>query len=587
MTFANGVLTTGISAGNAAAGAEAGAAGGIHPAVAVIVAAAKIAKEVGLSYLRKGAQADAASYEIPEFNLQKYMSTPRSIPDPSPMPKQRPIAGLDNPALPGRARHQTMTDSLQASQRQRRQEMQGMQNASPAKLSQAAGVGEPHTRSPQASDARVSQISNSPESTFGLRKVHDASRGYGQWVPDTTDLQANLLNARSPQHWHEIAREQQARHQQAALLNAEIDAQQAQARYYRFMQNVERNRLMLEARQAEEDSADNRVADPGTAPVSDAPNYLAEATRPLDESPALQQMIMRSNEARNHQAPSPQEIAESHSVEQGGIPSDRALRQLFHDWDIREASAHLPANKTKVAAGRKQFMEKLAQNMSVGPYAYKNGDGYVIIGEQAYGTNEALQVARKSVAYFAEHGKHLPALPYPTRPDLPKQVYPDVTEKIKLYQEQITKEIRSAIANTHMKSAPGNHGFSGAVTFFQENFGNGDRWDLQVEHNLPGQIAIKDIHGNYLYKKNTVDTTDQYGLYNGQIVRAGHLSNYFYGYAIAASGSFKGLAETGAFYANLKGGQSGDNPDDTAAIKEGYEAYWGKHPGIKRQWYQH
>ena len=95
---------------------------------------------------------------------------------------------------------------------------------------------------------------------------------------------------------------------------------------------------------------------------------------------------------------------------------------------------------------------------------------------------------------------------------------------------------------------------------------------------IPGKPNIKD--------SDNVITTDQYAYFRGEVRRAGYLSNFAYGYAIAALDAPKGLSDAGAYYANSKSsGRIGDNPDDTQAMHDGYETYWRDYPQEKRGWY--
>lgn len=66
------------------------------------------------------------------------------------------------------------------------------------------------------------------------------------------------------------------------------------------------------------------------------------------------------------------------------------------------------------------------------------------------------------------------------------------------------------------------------------------------------------------------------------MVHAGYLSNYAYGYAIAAANSHKGMTDSGAFYAAEKGGEFKVIDSDRPYYHAGYEAFWEDYPEYDR-----
>jgi hypothetical protein len=66
------------------------------------------------------------------------------------------------------------------------------------------------------------------------------------------------------------------------------------------------------------------------------------------------------------------------------------------------------------------------------------------------------------------------------------------------------------------------------------------------------------------------------------VVHAGYLSNYAYGYAVAAAKWFKGTTDSGAFIAGLMNKEIKILDLDKPYYHAGYEAFWADHPELKR-----
>lgn len=304
--------------------------------------------------------------------------------------------------------------------------------------------------------------------------------------------------------------------------------------------------------------------------------------RPVSESPALHQMIMRSNEARSHvsrQAETIPALPDSFHrglnvtdlVKQGHVPKDDQIKQLLHTLDLQHAGARNPFDKRQAAIAEQWLKQKLAQNMISGPDAILNSDGYVVIGNQAYGNFEALNKALADIEHFKVTERHLPGLSYPTNSRLPKQAYPDVTN-------MVSKELRTMIPI--VKREAGKGFWQGTKPLFEKMFKNNGPWDMQVGHGLPGQVIVRDQSGKALPDKDEpgrYETIDQFALFNGEIHRAGYISNYVFGQsAAAAAGIPKEIATTIAHAIAIKDGiQKGrivlDNPDDQRAIRDGWD----------------
>lgn len=256
--------------------------------------------------------------------------------------------------------------------------------------------------------------------------------------------------------------------------------------------------------------------------------------------------------------------------------STQKIQATFQQWNNRIKNASTQSEKQHLIHQKNAEKIKLAKIMSSPSTALLSvNDNYIIIGEQAYGQKEAYQVDLIDIEHIIHTGKHLPSLGYPTRPDLPKQYYPDVTVAYNKLLNNIVTEVKHELKHKGK--------LLGVYPLFLINFPNNGDWDTQVNHGLPGQKILRDPStGTPILKDSKVKTTDQYAIYKNQVVRAGFLSNYAYGYATAAAKLQIDEARSAVFVANVRAGIWQDNPADTQAINTGYYDYWKLHPHEKK-----
>lgn len=224
------------------------------------------------------------------------------------------------------------------------------------------------------------------------------------------------------------------------------------------------------------------------------------------------------------------------------------------------------------------IQDQAVQNI-IGPHALRHKDGYIIVGNQAVGTAEAEKKAREFVEYVVEHEEY-PPLQYPTNPNLPKSAYPDVTDKVDGLMNKRAEFVKGLYYDEG--KALGIVQGNGVYALFKSNFGNNEPFDLQVNHELPGQVVPTD---NILFHPDgTAQTVDQYALYQGNIVRAGYLSNYAYGYLSAAGRLSLEESLFDAWFIGDSGYNLSEdnNKKDNDAIKDGYNSYWKQHPNERR-----
>lgn len=158
------------------------------------------------------------------------------------------------------------------------------------------------------------------------------------------------------------------------------------------------------------------------------------------------------------------------------------------------------------------------------------------------------------------------ALRFPTKPNLPTHLYPDVTEHYNAL-------VKSALDAT--KKVMGKNKF---VNFYKkcrilcENFKTADRWDTKFMENFPG----RDKRGKV-----------QYALFKGKVVSANHMSNYIYAEVLFHLGFTKWMAVTaGKIYSqgainilfdkalpSVKALMYKDTPHDQLVIKNAYEDF--------------
>jgi hypothetical protein len=372
------------------------------------------------------------------------------------------------------------------------------------------------------------------------------------FIPEDTGLiAANLSNAQKPVDVNTYLRRQQER----AMAEAHWQSQRAlateQAETERLKQNLLRMQQQVLAQGQQQSVAANPYERSNTAY-----EFLGNDYSALDKTTSAQ---------RDAQALFGK--YDWHSKIQQQLPlTDSELKQMFHDFELKRYSRD-SWERSVVRQAEMEVKRQLAWNMSQGPYALRHKDDYIIIGEQAYGTKEASRAAIRDLDYFQEHDKHLPPLPYPATPDLKKQYYPDVTQKVQKTLSEIRKEIEQA--------APVQRDY-----LVLSKFPNNGDWDLQVNHGLPGQVLELNLHATEILKDSSgkAKTRDQYALFKGEIRRAGYISNYAFGYGMAAVGYPVQFTELAGHGAAIAGGNDGDNPEDIKAMKEGWRAYWEESP---------
>jgi hypothetical protein len=278
---------------------------------------------------------------------------------------------------------------------------------------------------------------------------------------------------------------------------------------------------------------------------------------------------------------------------------DPDTKALFDEWHKKYALRLEPVNPYQVPYRKLDFkggdldrdaiLREVTKILGYKPLLTK--DGYVIIGRQAYGLYEAIDVAKVAAAYRKIYGRVLPSLPYPiTPPDQvlkgkEQSVYPDVTEVMNQHLKDIVQDVAKSVHDPNPGQYLGN-----TLFFFVDNFQDNALYDMQVNYGLPGQQLPEGVYfekiGEY-QGYSIVKTVDQRAIYRGKVVHAGYLSNYAYGYAVAAGNWFKGTTDSGAFFAGLMNKEIKIPDLDKPYYHAGYEAFWADHPEYNRTKVQH
>jgi hypothetical protein len=187
--------------------------------------------------------------------------------------------------------------------------------------------------------------------------------------------------------------------------------------------------------------------------------------------------------------------------------------------------------------------------------------------EQAYGNYEGASKALEDSDYFLKTGKHLPVLNYPTRPDLPKSAYPDVTNSVVNWLNIIVILARAKEPDL----------FNWIFSLYFEIFRNNGIADLQVGHGLPGQVLVWDSSGNPIRSPKNPGrylTTDQYAAFQGKVHRAGYISNYASAAADLPKEYAMLIAQSVAVSGNLLNFKlEWDNSNDQQAISDGWDEW--------------
>lgn len=230
-----------------------------------------------------------------------------------------------------------------------------------------------------------------------------------------------------------------------------------------------------------------------------------------------------------------------------------AKDRFMTNAEVKALKDRIEFEKGTIAGAASPVEQSLEEPL---PSRNQTKDGYVVLGRQAYGSKEASSILSS--------GKELKPLPYPTNPNLPKSAYPDVTQRVNSLLKQMESDL-NPFKQDRLSSYP----------WFNENFGNNAKWDLQVNYGLPGQVPIIQ-NGKYIRdKQGFIETNDQYALFKGRVVRAGYISNYAFGYASAHAGFLRDEPIFISEIVAIGGSKDGDNPADLQAILHGWNAYHG------------
>jgi hypothetical protein len=249
------------------------------------------------------------------------------------------------------------------------------------------------------------------------------------------------------------------------------------------------------------------------------------------------------------------------------------LKDMFLNSLKRSIKSQI--NSPESEARKKRIVQEVTSILGYKPLM--NSDPYIIIGEQAYGLDEAVQKAKDYLVYLKKYGKPLPPLPYPTTsPNLVPQeqwrsVYPDITQNYNQELEKMLKEVEPQFKNLEVVEK-----LNKAAEFILLNFNNNERYDFQVNHGLPGQVLFKTKNGHAVTnpsKPEYVLTKDQYALYRGVPMPAAFFSNYAYGQAVAAAGLPIEVIDATNHGLNLFKGKGFINDIDIVYGRMGYNDY--------------
>jgi hypothetical protein len=198
-------------------------------------------------------------------------------------------------------------------------------------------------------------------------------------------------------------------------------------------------------------------------------------------------------------------------------------------------------------------------------------EGYLMIGDQAYGNKEVIEKAKLSRQSMEKYGKELPPLNYPTvKPNTVekskwREVYPDVTNQYKKQLAIIKLDIEKRIKSAGFLKLPN------AAEFFLSKFRNNLEYDLQVNHGLPGQV-LEWAPDHNLILPDPKDplfpkTQDQWAMFEGVPRPAGFFSNFAFGYAVAVFGLPKETVLWGNKLINPS------TPDNHPDVLYGYQGF--------------
>ncbi len=255
---------------------------------------------------------------------------------------------------------------------------------------------------------------------------------------------------------------------------------------------------------------------------------------------------------------------------QSGLPftSEAEWKQFTHTMSLEHLKL-LRVGKEQEAEQFEQQIKETAVAILTGPNALRHKDGYIIIGNKAYGTFEAEEKAEDFIEHLLEHESY-PPLKYPSNPNLPLSAYPDVTKQVNNFLDEMSKTAQQESKKGFLQ---------GTKPLFERMFDNNQPWDFQVGRELPGQV-LKNNKVQY-DADGKIITVDQYAIFGDKVHRAGYISNYVLGYTAASASVSESFIINIARAKALLGGKDGDNPKDIEAIKVGWKAYWVSHANGK------
>ncbi len=267
--------------------------------------------------------------------------------------------------------------------------------------------------------------------------------------------------------------------------------------------------------------------------------------------------------------------------------------QSLEDWELHLFFGRLEGAKALLQGGAAEsqvdrvieWAHGRLDEIETSPQsARKNKDGYVILGDRAYGKGEKnlKQIARQTREHFLKTG-HYPPSPFPKGIKGPdgEPIPPantrwdkyDVTDRVNEELEKLAQKMHSLRVKQQFWEP------AKIYDYFRRNFGDNGIHDFQVGHGLPGQASLYDPRTrSYLTDSNgVVLTIDEFAKFNEEVVKAGYISNYAYGYAVAAAKIPLHIAVGAAHGISLLKGLKLDNPEDIKAMVTGYLDYWETH----------
>ncbi|MBK8190445.1 MAG: hypothetical protein IPK79_08345 [Vampirovibrionales bacterium] len=364
---------------------------------------------------------------------------------------------------------------------------------------QNTGQMAPRPSRPQTPDTEI--FETPPSSSDALLRALDPNFGRGASAPiqeDWAQIEANLAHASSPKTQADLQTSRQQ--QELAMQQAKIKALQEQMLQNNYRRQYQRQ-INVGAR---------------------IPGYSNHGIprQPLD----ILHRVPDSYLKQKHGTP----INLTDKLRRGEpLSSLNEWNQFAHTLHMHYLTMVKQGQEAEANAIKLE-LEKAIIAILTGPNALRTEDGYIVIGNRAYGTAEASQKSREFIDSLVEN-EQFPPSRYPhigpknTPLDLSgllmreqnyyRQNYPDVTEQY----NKVLVEIKNKTKQAFLKDGK----FSGIVSgdgvypVFKRNFGNNKPWDLQVNNELPGQAVLFNLQGEIQYENNGyVKTTDEFSIYN-------------------------------------------------------------------------